>query len=159
MNENLRIRPATLADIPAMLPVINDAFAIESFLVGNRTYAAQLTDMMQKGSFLLGFAGAGELVASVFVKAQNRRGYFGMLAVAPAQQGKGFAREMVTAAEDYCRQHGCTAMDLTVLSLRPELPSLYSKFGYVESGIEEFHPTRPLKPGVECHCILMSKTL
>lgn len=66
---------------------------------------------------------------------------------------------MVAAAEGYCRERSCMAMDLTVLSLRPELPPLYSKFGYVEVGTEEFRPTRPLRPGVECHCIVMSKTL
>lgn len=159
MNAKLLIRPATLADIPMMLPMINEAFAIETFLEGTRTNAEQLIDMMQKGNFLLGFDSSGELVASVFVKVQGERGYFGMLAVAPAHQGKGLARVMVKAAEDHCRKRGCTAMALTVLSLRPELPPLYSKFGYLESGTEEFKPSRPLKPGVECHCIVMSKRL
>lgn len=142
-----------------MLPVINEAFAIETFLEGTRSNQQQLTDMMQKGNFLLGFDNAGELVASVFVRVQGERGYFGMLAVAPTHQGKGFARAMVVAAEDYCRERACRAMDLTVLSLRPELPPLYSKFGYVESGTEEFKPSRPLKAGVECHCVVMSKEL
>lgn len=159
MNAKLLIRPATLSDIPMMLPMINEAFAIETFLEGTRTNAEQLIDMMQKGNFLLGFDSSGELVASVFVKVQGERGYFGMLAVAPAHQGKGLARVMVKAAEDHCRKRGCTAMDLTVLSLRPELRPLYSKFGYLESGTEEFKPSRPLKPGVECHCIVMSKRL
>jgi ribosomal protein S18 acetylase RimI-like enzyme len=159
MKAKLLIRLASSADILAMLPVINDAFAIETFLEGTRTNEQQLTDMMQKGNFLLGYVSSSELVASVYVKVQNQRGYFGMLAVAPAHQGKGIARSMVEAAEGYCRRRGCTAMDLTVLSLRPELPSLYSKFGYVESGTEEFKPSRPLKAGVECHCVVMSKAL
>ena len=158
MNAKLSIRLATLANVPAMMLLINAAF-IETFLEGNRTNAQQLTDMMQKGSFLLGFRSSGELVASMFVKVQGERGYFGMLAVAPLHQGKGFARQMVAAAESYCREQGCTAMDLTVLSLRPELPPLYSKLGYIETGTEEFHPTRPLKPGQACHCIVMSKPL
>ena len=50
-------------------------------------------------------------------------------------------------------------MDITVLSLRPELPPYYRKLGYVETGTEEFHPSRPLKAGVECHCIRMTKVL
>ena len=49
---------------------------------------------------------------------------------------------MVGVAEEYCRAKGCGAMDLCVLSLRPELPPLYRKLGYVESGVEEFHPAR-----------------
>jgi hypothetical protein len=66
---------------------------------------------------------------------------------------------MVEAAEDHLRRQGCEAVDIVVLSLRPELPPIYRRFGYVESGTEEFHSSRPLKPGVECHCIVMSKQL
>lgn len=159
MSAQLLIRLATPADIPAMLPIINDAFAIETFLEGTRTSEDQLTNMMSKGEFLLGYDSSGDLVASVYVEVRGTRGYFGMLAVATAQQGKGFSRSMVEAAEVHCRHRGCTSMDLTVLSLRPELPLLYAKFGYLETGTEEFRPSRPLREGMACHCIVMSKPL
>jgi len=159
MSAQLLIRLATRADIAAMLPIINDAFAIETFLEGTRTSEDQLTNMMSKGEFLLGHDSSGDLVASVYVEVRGTRGYFGMLAVAIAQQGKGFARSMVEAAEVHCRHRGCTSMDLTVLSLCTELPPFYSKFGYIETGTEDFRPTRPLKDGVACHCIVMSKPL
>jgi GNAT superfamily N-acetyltransferase len=90
---------------------------------------------------------------------RSGRGYFGMLAVCPAQQGTGLGRRMVEAAEQRCRKHGCHAMDINVLSLRPELRAFYRRLGYVETGSEEFRPSRPLQPGVECHCIVMSKKL
>jgi ribosomal protein S18 acetylase RimI-like enzyme len=159
MKSVITIRLASPADIPAMLPIINDAFAIETFLEGMRTNHDQLASVMRKGECLLGYNSLGELVASVYVEVRGTRGYFGMLAVAPAHQGNGFARAMVEAAEVHCRHSGCTSMDLTVLSLRPELPLLYAKFGYVESGTEEFRPSRPLKDGMVCHCIVMSKPL
>jgi hypothetical protein len=66
---------------------------------------------------------------------------------------------LVEAAEGYCRKRGCQMMELTVLSLRPELPPLYRKWGYLETGTEEFRPARPLKDGLDCHCIVMSKKL
>ncbi len=66
---------------------------------------------------------------------------------------------MVEAAEERLRQQGCKAVDIAVLRLRPELLPLYRRFGYVETGSEEFKPSRPLRPGVECHCIVMSKRL
>jgi hypothetical protein len=66
---------------------------------------------------------------------------------------------IVKAAEDHLRRQGCQAVDITVLSLRPELPPIYRRYGYVETGTEPFHPSVPLKQGVECHCIVMSKTL
>jgi hypothetical protein len=50
-------------------------------------------------------------------------------------------------------------MDILVLSLREELPPLYRKFGYIVTGTEEFKPSRPLKPGVECYAIKMEKAL
>jgi len=153
------IRVATLADRAAMLAIINAAFAIETFIAGTRTNDAELASMMEKGIFLLGLGEHDQIVASVYVEIKGEHGYFGMLSIEPAQQGKGFSRTMVQAAEDYCRKQGCTAMDLTVLSLRTELPPLYRKFGYLETGTDEFRPSRPLKDGLECHLIVMSKDL
>jgi len=82
-----------------------------------------------------------------------------MLAVDPSRQGTGLGRLMVEAAENHCRQRGCTWMDISVLSLRPELLPFYRKLGYVETSTEEFHPSSPLKSGFECHSIVMSKRL
>jgi|SRR5271155_2066545 len=153
------VRIAKAADLPAMVPLINAAFAIETFLEGGRTDRENLGKMMQEGDFLLGYDQAGKLVASVYVEVRARRGYFGMLSVSPSQQGKGLGRAMVEKAEDHCRRLGCAAMDLTVLSLRQDLPRFYHRLGYREIGTEEFHPSRPLKTGVTCHCIVMSKML
>src|SRR5579871_4542173 len=158
-NAPLVFRRASANDRAAMVDLINSAFAIEKFLDGNRTSEEDLAERMRKGEFLLGQDELGRLVASVYVELRGPRGYFGMLAVDPKRQGNGLGRKMVEAAEEYCREKGCTAMDLTVLSLRPELPPLYRKLGYVESGIEEFRPSRPLKVSMECHCIVMSKAL
>ena len=66
---------------------------------------------------------------------------------------------MLEAAEEFCRHVGCRQMDLTVLSLRPDLLPFYRRHGYVEVGTEEFKPSRPLKEGLACHSILMSKKL
>ena len=153
------VRIATLSDIPAMMAVINAVFAIETFLEGTRTDEARLSEMMGKGSFLLACDASGGVLASVYVELRDKRGYFGMLAVSPAEQGKGLGRVMVEAAEDYCHQHGCALLDIAVLSLRPELPAFYTRLGFVQPGTEEFRPSRPLKAGVECHWIVMSKTL
>jgi GNAT superfamily N-acetyltransferase len=149
---------ASAVDDAAIITVTNAAFAIETFLEETRTDEERLAAMKQKGFFLVA-EDDRKIVASVYLEIRGVRGYFGMLAVDPSQQGKNLGRLMVEAAEDHCRQRGCTAMDLTVLSLRPELPPFYHKLGYVEIGTEEFHPSRPLKDGIECHCIVMSKAL
>jgi GNAT superfamily N-acetyltransferase len=104
-------------------------------------------------------SGTDRISAAVYVEINGERGYFGMLAVDPVRRGTGLGRFMVEAAENYCRQRGCLFMDIDVLSLRQELPPFYRKLGYVETGTEEFHPSRPLRPGIECHCIKMEKAL
>lgn len=158
-NTSLQFRTASKSDIPALVALINSAFAIEKFLEGNRTNQDQLNEMMQTGEFLVHSNGSEKLVASVYVEIRGKRGYFGMLAVDPQHQGNGLGTQMVRMAEEYCRKKGCEAMDLYVLSLRPELPPIYRKLGYVESGIEEFRPPRAFIGVGECHCIVMSKHL
>jgi GNAT superfamily N-acetyltransferase len=90
---------------------------------------------------------------------RGARGYLGMLAVDPARQGGGLGRRLVEAVEDRFRRQGCEAVDITVLSLRPELLPIYRRFGYVETGAEEFKSPQALRHGLECHCIVMSKEL
>ena len=156
-NSDIHIRVATIDDRTAMMPAINQAFSIEKFLEGTRTDEVRLAEMMEDGEFLIAHHACGRIVASVYVEIKGERGYLGMLAVDPAEQGKGLGRLMVDAVEDYCRDKGCSGVDLVVISLRTDLPPFYRKLGYVETGTEEFHPSRKLKPGVVCHCIVMSK--
>ncbi|HLY41746.1 MAG TPA: GNAT family N-acetyltransferase [Terracidiphilus sp.] len=155
----LHFRIAVTKDRSSLVPLINAAFAIETFLGSTRTDDARLAAMMEKGRILMAEDNAGNILASVYVELRGARGYLGMLAVDPAHQKSGIGGRMVEAAEDRLRKLGCEAVDITVLSLRPELVPLYRRLGYVETGTEEFHPTRPLKPGIECHCIVMSKML
>jgi mannitol-1-/sugar-/sorbitol-6-phosphatase len=160
-SSGLRItfRQASLADRAAMAALINAAFAIETFLEGTRTNEDQLANMMQKGVFVLAEDSEGNLVGSAYIELRGVRGYFGMLAVHPPHQGRGIGRSIVEAAELFCRNEGCLAMDLTILSLRTELPPFYRKLGYVESGVEEFRSSRPFRRPTACHCIVMSKAL
>jgi ribosomal protein S18 acetylase RimI-like enzyme len=156
---SLHFRVAVTADRPRLISLINLAFAVEKFLASTRTNDSHLAAMMEKGRILIAEDPTGKLLACVYVELRGPRGYLGMLAVDPAHQRSGVGRRLMEAAEERFRQIGCEAVDITVLSLRPELPPIYRRLGYVETGIEEFHPTRPLREGLECHCIVMSKDL
>jgi len=153
------IRVATAADVDRLIPVVNSAFAIETFIDGARTNEQQMAEMMQKGAFLLMEDDARLVLASVFVELRGNRGYFGMLAVDPSRQGRGLGRAMVEAAESHCRRRGCQRMEISVLSLRPELVPFYNNLGYVETAREPFHASHLVKGGLECLSIVMSKTL
>jgi ribosomal protein S18 acetylase RimI-like enzyme len=165
MNEkplSSSIRLATPADIPALVKMINAAFAIEEFLEGTRTDAAHLAAAMKQGQILLIENPQGQLLASVYSEQRGDRGYLGMLAVSPGAQGSGLARRLVEAVEDRFRRAGLAAIEISVLSLRPELLPIYRRFGFVETAIEPFLYPRTFKDGdtgAACHCIVMTKSI
>jgi len=158
--ETLHTRAAVPADRDRLIPHINAAFALaEPFMGGPRTDPERLASAMDKGSILLAQDEDGALVASIYTEVRGDRGYIGMLAVAPGRQRSGVGRRMMQAAEDHLRAQGCVAVDITVLSVRTELPPVYRTYGYVETGTEPFVYPHPLKDGLKTHCIVMSKAL
>jgi ribosomal protein S18 acetylase RimI-like enzyme len=156
---DLRIRAAVPEDGPRLIPLINSAFSVETFLEGPRTDEQRLYAAMEKGTILVGEDTEGRPLASIYTELRGTHGYAGMLAVDPEHQKSGLGRRMMEAAEDHFREHGCAALEITVLSLRPELLPIYRRFGFVETGTEEFHYPHPLAPGLECHCIMMEKPI
>lgn len=158
MNETKEaIRPASLSDLPQIVTLINRAFAVERFFKsGDRTDSGQIRQMMEQGKFLL-LEDGGDLVACVFVKVTGDRGYIGTLSVDPAHQKSGLGRRMMREAEEYCRSTGCKIVDIRIVNLRSELPAIYHKFGFVETGTQSAevikNATRPI------HFIIMSKSL
>lgn len=155
----INFRLSTTDDAPRLITMINAAFSIEEFLEGTRTDEARLATTMEKGSILMAEDEAGDLLGSLYFELRERRGYLGMLAVDPAQQGRGLARRLVEAAEDHLRNAGCDEVEIVVLNMRPELVPIYERFGFVVEGTTEFTPSRTLKPGVECYGIIMVKKL
>jgi predicted N-acetyltransferase YhbS len=155
----VRFRLAFDADRSRLISLINTAFSVETFLEGTRTDDKQLAEEMGKGSILVAENASGQVLACIYAEVRGARGYLGMLAVDPAHQRARLGRRIVGAAEEHLRRQGCEAVDIMVLSPRTELPPIYRKFGYVETGTEEFSPAQPVKAGRECHGIVMSKRL
>ena len=81
----------------------------------------------------------------------------GLLSVDPTKQKSGLGSKLMDAAEDSCAKAGSRFMDLQTVNLRKELPGLYRRRGYIETG------TAPLTPGLNtklpCHFVKMSKPL
>src|SRR5205085_10009765 len=98
---------------------------------------------------------AGRLAACVWVEVRGDRGYFGMLAVDPVEQGCGLGRLLVGAVENHCRAAGCRFLDISVVNLRAELPAFYRQFGFAPYGIASFQdPVTLTRPA---HLVLMTK--
>ena len=151
------LRHATDSDVDAIVALVNRAFAIESFFkTGDRIDEAQIREMLVRGRFLRLMEG-GTLIACVYVELRGERVYIGVLAVDPAKQKLGIGARMMREAEDFGRSAGCKFADIRVVSVRPELPLIYGKLGYVESGTESAAVIKTATQPV--HFITMSKPL
>ena len=151
------VREASENDVDAIVSLINRAFAVERFFKsGDRTNRQQVEQMMNDGKFLL-LTDKAEMVACVFVKVTGERGYLGTLSVDPERQRSGLGARMMREAQDYFRAAGCNVVDIRIVNVRPELPVIYRKFGFVETGTQSAEviktATRPV------HFITMSKQL
>jgi ribosomal protein S18 acetylase RimI-like enzyme len=153
------IRVAQPVDVPRLIRTVNDAFSIEKHLEGTRTDTERLSALMRSGVVLLAEGKSGQLLGCIYAEVRGLQGYLGMLAVDPAHQGAHHGRALMAASEEYLRSKGCVAVQIDVLNWRSELLPIYRRFGYIETGVEPFCPSQPLKPGIECHCVVMSKPL
>ena len=144
-NEHLAIsvRRARPEDAPALAALVNRAYEVErDFIEGDRTSAAEIERMINKGTFLVLERGP-VLAAAVYVDTPksgdgHARGYIGMLSVEPAVQGMGLGTRLVRIAEAMCEAMGASSVRLQIVNLREELHRWYKGLGYHESGTLPF---------------------
>ncbi len=64
---------------------------------------------------------------------------------------------MMSEAEDFGRRAGCKFADIRIVNVRTELPVIYRKLGYIESGVES---AAVIKTAImPVHFVTMSKPL
>jgi ribosomal protein S18 acetylase RimI-like enzyme len=148
------------AEAARLASLINEAFVVEAFFkVGDRTSAAEITELMNGGGEFLVLRGADgtAMAGCLYLKCAGDRAYFGMLSIDPHHQRKGLGTTLVEAAETRARERGCRFMDIHIVNLREELPGYYRRLGYVEQGTLPFSdPDRASRP---CHFLVMTKPL
>lgn len=156
--DQITTRTADSSDAENIARLVNAAFGPERFFIdGDRTNPEIVRDLLKQGKFLLAEQ-SGTLAGCVYVELQGERGYFGLLAVDPAQQRTGLGSRLIEAAEDYCRAAGCRFMDITIVNLRTPLFGYYGRLGYVENGMLPF-PKEQHPPKIPCHLVKMAKSL
>ncbi len=111
---------------------------------------------LREGRFLLLCEG-DDIIVCAWLKITGERAYLGTLSVDPARQKSGLGRRMMDEAEKYARARGCTVLDIRIVNLRAELPVIYRKFGFVETGTQSAEIIKTATQPV--HFITMSKQL
>jgi GNAT superfamily N-acetyltransferase len=151
------VRTADAGDAPELARLINAAFAVEQFFKrGDRTTVEEIRTLIGRGEFLL-LEQQGAALGCVYWTRHGDDGYFGMLSIDPAHQGRGFGRLLIDAVEARARAAGCPSMKIHIVNLREELPPFYRRLGYVETGTRPFpSPEQATRP---CHFIVMTKPL
>jgi ribosomal protein S18 acetylase RimI-like enzyme len=164
-------RPATTADVPAVVELVQSAYRGESsragwtteadLLDGIRTDAATLDAVIAdpRSQLLLlaapvtgpgprpaADAGGGEdLLACCHIRDDGGRAYFGLFAVRPGRQGGGIGRAVLTEAQRLAVQRwGAREMWMTVIAQRHDLIAWYERLGFGLTG-----ETRPFPYGDE----------
>jgi GNAT superfamily N-acetyltransferase len=151
-------REAEERDLPALTALINEAYApAEGFLYeGPRITAEAVGEKLAHGRFLLAHDEDGAICACVHVTITGESGYFGLLSVSPAHQGRGLGRALAMAAEAFCLARGCRAVTIDVVNHRHELIPFYASLGYEVVGQRPFDDERLNRPA---HFVLMQKAL
>ena len=146
---------ATIHDAAALAVLVNSAYRGDSskkgwtteadLLDGIRTDEASLNRIMtDNASVILKCCDpAGQLSGCVYLQKKQTILYLGMLTVAPDLQAKGTGKQLLTAAESYAKQTGCSAITMTVISIRHELIAWYERHGYRPTGEIQPFPSDP----------------
>lgn len=158
-GDPLVVRRAGPGDVGAVVDLVQSAYRGETsrqgwtteadLLDGQRVDAQMLGETLARPGHLVlvalqhgehdGGPDAGdEVVACCHLEQRERTVYLGMFAVRPGLQGQGYGRRMLEAAEQQAREWGAEAVEITVLSHRPELVAWYERRGFVATG--EDHP-------------------
>jgi ribosomal protein S18 acetylase RimI-like enzyme len=144
--KNLSFRPAQLADIPAIVELVNSAYRGETgkqgwtteadLLDGQRTDEEEITRLLQaEDSMILLCLLDGEILASVHLERHDEGAYLGMLSVNPIWQSLGLGKRLMAETEDIASQQwAAEKMLMQVITLRHDIIAFYERYGYVKTG-------------------------
>jgi ribosomal protein S18 acetylase RimI-like enzyme len=149
---DLTFRPATLADIDALVMLVTSAYRGDASKQGWTTEADMLDgqrinpevlrkDIERERSLIIIAERKAQLLACVHVAEDDGAGYLGMFSVKPDLQGGGVGKLLLAEAERIARDEWkLPAMRMTVIDIRDELIAFYERRGYRRTGITKPFP-------------------
>lgn len=134
----LSFRVATLADVTSLVPMINEAYLREAWLLpAPRTTEETLAGEIEDAATRVIVAEAqGLLAGCIRVRLNGEEAWFGLLAAALPFQGRGLASLLIAEAEALARHEGCASMRLDCAE-ELGLPPYYASLGYMIASREE----------------------
>lgn len=145
------LHPATDADVPAIVSIMNRAYrgtggdagwnSEADYIDGNRTSEPLLREEMAASpeAKLLVWRMSGDVRACVLLEPLDGTSwYLGSLTVDPRLQSAGLGRRLLGASEDWVRERGGKEIRMTVVNVRANLIAWYARRGY--------HPTGETQP-------------
>ena len=146
----LNFYKAELVDAETVAKLINSAYRGETsrkgwtteadILDGLRTTTAEVGKIIKrKDAFMLIGVYRDEIIATICCEWQELAGqdtvHFGMIAVKPSLQNKGYGKKMIQAAEAMTlREWRVVGFHMAVISIRHELIAFYERLGYIKTG-------------------------
>ncbi|MFD0278831.1 GNAT family N-acetyltransferase [Kitasatospora sp. NPDC127111] len=143
----LVFRPATEADVPALVELVESAYRGEAsragwtteadLLDGQRTDADGVTAAVTHADGVVLLAERdGELLACCQLERRGELAYFGMFSVRPGRQGGGVGRTVLAEAERFAAEEwGAVELEMTVIEQRADLIAWYERRGFHRTGV------------------------
>ena len=143
---DLTFRSATLADVDAIIPLVESAYRGDAsrqgwtteadILDGQRIDRQLLIELISRSDARVILAErGGELLACCELQDQQGIAYFGMFSVRPAGQGGGIGNRLLIEAERIAAEEWqCREVRMTVIDIRNELIAWYERRGYQRTG-------------------------
>ena len=154
----LNFYKAELVDAESIAKLVNAAYRGETsrkgwtteadILDGLRTTTSEVGKTIKsKNTFFLIGVLKDEIVATICCEWQELAFkdtvHFGMIAVKPGLQNKGYGKTLIQAAEAIClREWRVVGFHMAVISVRHELIAFYERLGYKRTGEFEDFPVK-----------------
>ena len=144
---NTHITIATPVDAATITALLNNAYRGEGAKKGwtheahlidgdTRTNESSIKELIEiPDSIIVRYSNNEQkLIGCVNLQQHGNKLYLGMLSVTPHLQGSGIGKQLLKAAEEYAQHLHCTAIYMSVISLRDELIDWYRRYGYEDTG-------------------------
>lgn len=126
----MQVRAFTPADTEAVVQLWQDCELTRPWNDPHKDIARKLS--VSPDLFWLGRDADGRIIASIMVGYDGHRGWINYLAVHPAHQRRGHARQLMQRAERALSELGCPKLNLQVRAGNEAVLAFYESLGYAD---------------------------